>query len=245
MQDFHRLVLSRGLPYFLEGSMLSQKLPQSTKLPVQYTKHLKESDLVRLKRGELTASIFGGTDKPLIVASGRATNPTFFTFRKGAAILEYARLSSSFFNMGYFRSDGLHVEGDEYVLSEKKEAYYYHPLPESERIQGGDYKLSESLDGRFWSKMNFDARAKDTLQFNSVIRIKEDNGSFKIDLDIDGVDNVEVTLELCFREGGQLEGVSKGRDDDDFFLEDGHATYTYGGDTIRIGPGKYEHHNLV
>jgi hypothetical protein len=92
--------------------------------------------------------------------------------------------------------------------------------------------------------MNFDARPKDTLQFNSVIQIKEDNGAFKLDLDISGAENVEVTLELCFREGGHLEGVSKGREDDDFFLEDGYATYTLGGDTITVGPGKYEHNNV-
>lgn len=244
MQDFDRLVLSGGLPYFMENSILSRKLPKSAKLPVQYTKHIKGSDLVRIKRGEHTASIFGGTDKPLIVASGRATNPTFFTFRKGAAILEYARLSSSFFNMGYFRSDGLRKEGDQYLLSEKKEGYYYHPMPASERNQAGDYKLSESLDGRFWSKMDFDARPKDTLELNSEIRITEENGGFTIDLDIKGAENVEVTLELCFREGGRLEGVSKGRDEDDFFLEDGYATYTLGDDTISVGPGKYAHHHV-
>ena len=244
MPDFDRLVLSGGLPYFMESSMISRKLPQSKKLPVQYTRYIKGSDLVRIKRDKITVSIFGGTDKPLIVGSGRATNPTFFTFRKGDAILEYARLSSSFFNMGYFRSDGVRVEGDQYLLSEKKEAYYYHPLPASERNQEGDYKLSESQDGRFWSKMNFDARPKDTLQFNSVIRITEDNGVFNIDLEITGVENVEVTLELCFREGGRLEGVTKGRNDDDFFLKDAYASYTLGGDTISVGPGKYQHNNV-
>jgi hypothetical protein len=92
--------------------------------------------------------------------------------------------------------------------------------------------------------MNFDARPKDTLQFNSVIRIKEDNGVFNIDLDINGAENVEVTLELCFREGGRLEGGAKGRDEDDFFLEDGYATYTLGSDTISVGPGKYEHNHV-
>lgn len=244
MQDFDRLVLSGGLPYFMESSILSAKLPQGAELPVQYTKHFEASDLIRIKRQETTASIFGGTDKPLIVASGRSTNPTFFTFRKGAAILEYARLSSSFFSMGYFRSDGVRKEGDEYVLSEKKEAYYYHPLPLSEQNKEGDYKLTESLDGRFWSKMNFDERPKDTLEFKSVVRIKEENEAFTIDLDITGAENTEVTLELCFREGGTLEGVSKGRDDDDYFFKDGYASYTLGGDTIRVGPGRSEHYNV-
>ncbi|GLR19604.1 hypothetical protein [Portibacter lacus] len=249
LRDFNRIVLSSALPHFMANQMLSQEMPKSAKLPEDYTKHLKASNLVRIKRGDITASIFGGTDKPLTVASGRSTNPTFFTFRKGEAVLEYARLSSSFFSMGYFRSDGLRIEGNDYLLSEKKEAYYYHPLPASKRNKAGDYELTESLDGRFWSKMSFDERPKDTLEFNSEIKVTEDDGAFSIDLDITGEENVEVTLELCFRAGGVLEGVSKGYSDDDetdeneidYFLNEGYATYSSGGDTIKVGPGKSEH----
>ncbi|MEZ4826812.1 MAG: hypothetical protein R3C61_11060 [Bacteroidia bacterium] len=71
-------------------------MPKGKPLPETYTQHFTESDLVRIKRGAITVSIFGGNDLPLTVASGRSCNPTFFTFRKGAAIMEYARLSTSF-----------------------------------------------------------------------------------------------------------------------------------------------------
>ena len=242
--DFDRVVLSRSLPAFMTSALLGRELPENTKLPDRYTKHFVKSDLVRIKNGDVSASIYGGTDKPLVIASGRSCIPTFFTFRKGSAVLEYARLSTSFFRTGYFRSDGLIKDGNRYILSEKKEAYYYHPLPETERNDGGDYELTESLDGRFWSKMAFGSRPKNTLTLDMSIVIEEENRSFRMDLDINGTENVAVTLELCFRKGGTLEGVTEGDNQDDYFLEEGYATYTSGNDSIQVGPGHFTHANL-
>ena len=242
--EFKRYFLSSALPHFMSSSILKREIPKGKTLPATFTKHFKESDLVRIKRGDITVSIFGGNDKPLTVASGRSCNPTFFTFRKRSAILEYARLSTSFFNTGYVRSDGLSKEGNRYILSEKKEAYYYHPMPKNKRNKKGDYALTPSLDGRFWSKMDFESRPKTTLTLESKIVIEEVENSFKIDIDVIGVENVEVTLDLCFRDGGKFEGVLQGENEKDFFLEDGLAKYTFGSDTIEVSPGKFVHANI-
>lgn len=244
LNDFEKTILSRTLPFFMADPILFNELPKSETLPKNYTKIFHESNLVRIKRDTISASIFGGNDKPLIIASGRSCNPTFFTFRKGKAILEYARLSTSFFSMGYFRSDGIEIDSNKYILSEKKEAYYYHPLPSEKRNKNGDYKLTESLDGRFWSKMDFNSRPVTTLTLSSKIIIQEENNKFKIDFDIEGPENVEITLDLCFDQEGNLEGVEKGDNENDYFLNNGFAKYTIGNDTIEIGPGKAEHNNL-
>jgi len=142
------------------------------------------------------------------------------------------------------RSDGLKKEGNRYTLYEKKEAYYYYPMPENKRNEKGDYKLNPSLDGRFWSKMDFGSRPKTTLILESKIAIEEIDNSFKVDIEVDGTENVEVTLDLCFRDGGKFEGVLQGENEKDFFLEGGFAKYTFGSDTIEVGPGKYEHANI-
>lgn len=244
VDNFDRYFLGRALPHFMSSSILKREMPKGETLPATFTKYFQESDLVRIRRGSITASIFGGNDKPLTVASGRSCNPTFFTFRKGSAILEYARLSTSFFNTGYVRSDGLKKEGDRYTLYEKKEAYYYHPMPENKRNENGDYKLTPSLDGRYWSKMDFGSRQKTTLTLESKIIIEEVENSFKIDIDVDGSENVEVTLDLCFKVGGKFEGVLQEENKKGFFLGDGFAKYTFGNDTIEVGPGKYEHANI-
>ena len=242
--SFERHILSRALPHFMSSSILKREMPKGKSLPATFTKYFRESHLVRIKRGYITASIFGGNDKPLTVASGRSCNPTFFTFRKRQVILEYARLSTSFFNTGYVRSDGLEIEGNRYILYEKKEAYYYHPMSKNKRNEEGDYKLTPSVDGRFWSKMDFGSRQKTTLQLESKIVIEEVEDSFKIDINIYGTENVEVTLDLCFKDGGEFEGVLHGKNEKDFFLEGGLARYTVGSDAIEVGPGKYEHANI-
>ena len=242
--SFDKYILSNALPYFMSSPVLKKQMPKGKTLPTAFTKHFNESDLVRIKRGDITVSIFGGNDLPLTVASGRSCNPTFFTFRKGSAILEYARLSTSFFNTGYVRSEGLKLEGDRYILSEKKEAYYYHPMPKNQRNEKGDYELSPSLDGRFWSKMDFRSRPKTTLTLESKIVIEEIKNSFRMDIEVNGTENVEVTLDLCFRDGGKFEGALQGEHEKTFFLEDGYAKYTFGSDTIEVGPGKFEHANI-
>ncbi|MCB0838423.1 MAG: hypothetical protein KDD99_17245 [Bacteroidetes bacterium] len=241
---FDRNILSRSLPHFMGSEILQKEMPKGQTLPTTFTKHFKDSDLVRIKRGNITVSIFGGNDLPLTVASGRSCNPTFFTFRKGSAILEYARLSTSFFNTGYVRSEGLKKEGNTYTLHEKKEAYYYHPMPEKKRNKKGDYKLSPSLDGRFWSKMDFESRPKTTLELESKIIIEEVDNSFRMNIEVNGAENVEVTLDLCFKDGGTFEDVLQGQNEKDFFLEGGMAKYIVGGDTIEVGPGKYEHERI-
>ncbi|MFK7843973.1 MAG: hypothetical protein AB8G77_01635 [Rhodothermales bacterium] len=240
---FDRFVLSKLIVFMEEPDLLTE-IPANQPLPVNYVKELPASGLVRIRRGDTTASIFGGNDKPLTIASGRSNNPTFFTFRKGAAILHSARLSTAFFNTGYVRSDGVIKNGNEYYLSERKEAYYYQPMPADIRNASGDYELSESVDDRFWSKMDFENRPKDTIALESSIKITEENGSFSMDVEVGGSRDVSVVIAFCFNKGGKLEGVTPAGKEDDYFLESGTAKYTFGDDMIEIGPGKHEHNSL-
>jgi hypothetical protein len=244
LASFEDTVLSRALPSFMERPILSQTLPDAAALPDRYSKYFPGSALARIKNGNLSASIYGGDDKPMTIASGRSCIPTFFTFRKGSAVLEYARISTSFFSMGYFRSDGLVKKGDTYILSEQKKAYYYHPLPANKRKKDGDYPLSESLDHRFWSKMDFGSRPTTVLTLDTVVTITDLHDAFKIDIEMTGAEQVEVILDLCFRAGGRLDGVVQGEDKDDYFLKEGYAVYAFGNDSIKVGPGKAEHMNL-
>jgi hypothetical protein len=129
-------------------------------------------------------------------------------------------------------------------LYEKKEAYYYHPMPENKRDDKGNYKLSQSLDGRFWSKMGFESRPKTAISLETNIVIEEVKGAFKMDFEVLGANDVEVTLEFCFCLDGKLEGVTPGFEKEDYFLEDGYAKYFLGNDVIEIGPGNAGHKNI-
>lgn len=244
LPDFDRRVLSRTLIFCMDNPLLLQNIKTNKTPAKSFAVLFPHSGLARIRRDNTTASIFGGNDKPVIIASGRSSNPNFFTFCKGSAILDYVRMSTSFFNTGYFRSDGIHAEGNKYLLHEKRDAYYYHPLPEGKRNKYGDYILSESKDGRFWSKMDFPARPTTTLTLDSTIEIEEDKGSFVVNVNVIGPKDVEITIEFCFRSGGKLEGVVPAFETNDFFLKEGFAKYISGDDIIEIGPGRNDHSNI-
>jgi hypothetical protein len=245
LDGFEESILSRSLVSFMENPLLQEALPEPSVLPVYYEKVFPGSSLLRIRRGDTSTTFFGGTDWPFIIASGRSHIPDFYSYRKGEAILRHMRLSCRFFSMGYFRSNGLRRQGESYVLHNKWEVPYYHPLPPTLRNKNGDYRLTPSIDDRFWSKMDFGNRPVTLKTLEMTVSLTEENGRNNIMFNIDGSDGVPVTIELCFREGGQVSGVRKSDDgDNNYFLEGGTGQYRAGGDVINFGPGTFAHSNI-
>ncbi len=244
LPDFTSETLSGSLLFFMENKEFQALLPAVAKVENDYEKFFALSNLARIRRGNTAVTLFGGNDKPLIIASGRSSNPNFLMFRKGDAILKYMRLSTSFFRMGYFSSDGMVKVGNKYILKETKEADYYQPLAEEFRKSDGDYTLSPSPDGRFWNKMEFDSRTKSNVkQQITVIEITENNGALNLDFKVDGPPNVEVTIEMCFKEGSVITGATAD-EKNNYFLNSGLGELSMGANAIQFGPGKGEHHNV-
>ena len=237
------------LSEWMEFPSLARPLPPSAPAPENLTRIVPGSGLARLRRGAVTATIFGGSDWPAVrdISSGLSTNPTFFRFRKGAAVLESVRLSPAFFNLGFFRSVGLAVAPDRrtFTLHQTQRAAYYQPLPAAFRRADGDYPLTN--DGRFYSKLDFPHRPRDEKQLTTRISVRElpppaAPGAFELSFAIDDTPGIGVTLELCFRPGGTLTGAeprTSPAEPDTFFLKSGTARYTVGPDTIEFGPGSF------
>ena len=244
MKGFDTEILNRSLFYFLENPMLQQELPADVAPSVNYNKFFTTSQLLRIRRGDSSATLFGGVDWPLIIASGRSNSPNFFACRKGKAILKYMRLSSGFFSMGYFYSEGIEKKADKYVLYKRLEVPYYQPLPAGKRNKKGDYKLSPSIDGRFWNKMDFGDRPVSNVKtFDTTIIFTDAGRSNELTFQVSGLPGVPVTIELCFLEGGKLSGVS-GEENGNSFLEKGMGKYELDGDSIEFGPGAFAHRNI-
>lgn len=243
-KGFEEEILNKDLFHFLENNLLQQSLPQPMAPSDSYEKLLTTSKLLRIRRGNTTATLFGGVDWPLTIASGRSCSPNFFSYRKGNAILKYMRLSTSFFGLGYFYSDGLKKEDNKYVLHKKQSAPYYQPLPKNLRNSKGDYKLVPSTDGRFWNKMDFENRPLSNVKTQDTsISLTENSGAVELSIEVKGLKGVPVTIELCFATGGKLTGVTPAADDNSF-LEKGMAIYEYGTDKITFGPGAVTH-NII
>jgi hypothetical protein len=227
---------------------LAVVLPPSANLPTDYERFYRGSQLVRIRRDNMTASIFGGTDwhnerqdaegrqtSIREIASGLSTNPTFFKFRKGAAILQSVRLSPVFFGTGHFRSKGVASEQGGWRLSDSVSVPYHQPLPGRYRRRNGDYALAS--EGRFYSRMDFPHRPKQHCVLNTVVTIREaGRGGFDFAFDVDG-QPTSVTIELCFRVGGTLTGVVPAPGDGNFQLVEGEGRYSVGDDSITFGPG--------
>jgi hypothetical protein len=244
LPDFTAETLSGSLLFFMENKELQQPLPMVANIENNYEKLFALSNLARIRRGNTAITLFGGNDKPVMIVSGRSSNPNFLTYRKGEAILKYMRLSTSFFRMGYFSADGMVNEGNKYILKETKEGDYYQPLAEEFRKPDGDYALSPSQDGRFWNKMEFGSRTKSNVkQQITVIEVTENNGTLNLDFKVDGPPNVEVTIEMCFKEGSNISGAVKD-EKGNYFLNSGLGQLSMGADSIQIGPGKVEHRNI-
>ena len=244
LPEFANNILSGSLVHFMENGELQKQISVKASVPDDFEKFFAISNLARIRRRKTSVTLFGGNDKPVMIVSGRSSNPNFLMYRKGEAILKYMRLSTSFFRMGYFSSDGIVKEGNKYILKETKEADYYQPLAEEFRKKDGDYKLSESPDGRFWNKMDFGSRAKSNVKTQTtIIEISENNGALSLDFKVDGPPNVEVTIEMCFKEGSTISGADID-EKKNYFLKSGQGILSAGTDTIQFGPGKCEHFNV-
>ena len=239
----NRIGEANPLINFLEEPLLKHPLPAGGSLPNNYTKLFANTAITRIRRQNMSASIYGGSDWPLGVASGLNSNPTFFTFRKGGAVLESVRMGGEFFSEGAFHSAGLARKGDAYVLHQRYDVPYYQPLPAEKRNSRGDYKLTPAKDCRFWSKMDFPERPMSNIQtLNQKVTVVENGGKCELHFDISGHDRVPVAIELAFRPGGKLEGelVEKMKDRI-YLLKQGNGRYTAGDDAIEFGPGEAEH----
>jgi len=227
---------------FLEEPLYRRMLPDPEPLPSDYARFFSTSALARIRRGEISATVYGGSDWPLGIASGLASNPTFLTFRKGKAVLESVRMLPVFFSEGAFRSSGMTVEENRYLLRQETHVPYYQPLPKHLRNPHGDYPLTPA-GNRFWSKMNFPQRPKSNIQtLEQKVAVTEKSGAFELAFVVGGHDRVPVSIELTFRRDGELDGIEPGTTRKDiYFLRQGTGRFRVGNNVITFGPGQADH----
>jgi len=211
--------LAGNLIHFLDDASLRRPLPPDAPLPEDFARHFRGSDLVRVRRGPVSATILGG-------------NSCILSFHKGEAVLESVRLASAFFGKGQFVADRLEVETDGYRLTQDLSGPYWQPLPREAR----------HADGRWDSADRARRRQSEVQRLVSQLVVRESAGAFEVDVEVAGADRVPLTIELGFRRGGALAGVAPlpGRPDA-FLLREGTGEYRLGRDTIRFGPGRAEH----
>jgi len=209
------------LPYFYLHPWLNTDLQkqQVGKIPDNYIREFPNSNLSRIRRGNIDATIL-------------AKNPTFFTLSKGKAVLASVRMASAFFGRGQFKADKVERKGDTFILSWDYTWGYFQPLAEGEKA---NYELPFDVDRR--------RREKSEVQtLKGKVQVSENNGVFELDFELEGTNNVPLAIEMGFRKGGELRGVEKSSHyEASHLLKAETGKYHFENDVIEFGSGQADH----
>lgn len=210
--------LTSDLGLWLEDPFIRTELPAGLPLPTNYKRHFAHSNLVRIRRGATSATILG-------------ENPTFFSFHKGSAAV-VVRMAQAFFGKGQFVSADLQETSDGWLLQQDLQGPYYQPLPPKLLPEDGD-----------WHKMDRNKRPQSEVQHQrSTVRIKEQDGGFELDIRMKGTDGVPFAIELGFRSGGELRGVTPIEGTTDTWLmTEKTGNFEYGNAAIKFTSKTGEH----
>lgn len=208
------------LGYLLEDPFLLKSLSVPDPLPRDYLKAFYHSDLVRIRREAMDASIL-------------SDNPIFLTFFKGNAALESVRMASAFFGKGQFKAQSMERSGDSFILTQRLIGPYYQPLEVSDIPE----------DGNGWEVPRMKRQQSEVQEQLSVIEIKEENGQIELKIKVEGTDNVPVAIEFAFRHGGMFNQLEEVNGISNAYLasQGKMMQYSIGQDTIEFGPGIRAH----
>jgi hypothetical protein len=208
------------LPYFMINPWITTDFYKSEggTVPDNYVREFRGSNLVRIRRGNIDATILGN-------------NPTFLTVSKGNAVLASVRLASSFFGRGQFSSKIIEKSGDSFILKWEFHWGYFQPLPENQK-PNYDIPFDEDRKRRSQSE-------RQSLQ--TQITVTEKDGIFELGFELDGTENVPLAIEFAFRKGGKLTGVEILDESGAYLFKGDLAKYNFENDVIEFGPGLAEH----
>jgi hypothetical protein len=205
------------LPALLEYPELSQPLPASGPLPVDFERPFSEVGIVRIRRGALSATlVLGGSSRLL-------------TLRQGGAVMEGVRFATSFFGKAQFIPETAEKRGSTYHLGQSLEAPYYQPL-------------RQQVTPKTWAALRPTRRQSEINRLEQSAEISEVPGGFRVRVRAHGTGGVPLAIEIGFREGGTLEGCREiPGSPGSFLLERGTGVYRAGTSRIRFGPGGAAH----
>jgi hypothetical protein len=208
-----------SLSALMEYPQLANGSPIVSPVPEDYRRAFPHNAFVRVRRGAMSATILGG---------GRSR---FFTLRNGNAVINAVRFASAFFGRGQFSSPHIEDKDGGIQLKQELQAQYYQPLEPSHPVNADE-----------WSRVLTERKRTEICRLQQSVTVTEVPKGFRLRLQSTGTNDVPLAVEINFREGGQLEGVTPAHKvPDGWLFSSGRATYRVGSDAIRFGPGFAEH----
>jgi hypothetical protein len=204
------------LSALLEYPELSRPLPPPLPLPDNFESEFKEVGIARIRRGPLSVSLVGDSSR-------------FCTLRYGDAVLEGLRFASAFFGKGQFVPQTFVKRGATYEFRQTLEGPYYQPL-------------AEKITGRDWEESRRRRRQSEICRLEQSADVVELKNALSFRLRAEGTTDVPVAIEMCFRDGGQLEGCRPiPNTPGTFVLEGDQGTYRAGRNRLSFAFGDPGH----
>ena len=223
--------LGDALADFLDHPKLAGPIPAPVQPFVDFQRYFRTVNLVRERRGDMTASFYAGSDWYEDGEPSRFYN----TIGSNAG----TPLMRSNQTVGIDLPQKMLVapaDDGTVTLSGEMNVPYYLPMPAERRDPDGAYALSKSVDGRFNSSLDFSHRPAHfrRLAIQMVARPRSDG--YALEFSTDGEAEVGIAIEITLRPGGTLTGVQDVAGVGGL-LTGGEATYTVEGQRLRFGPG--------
>ncbi|MBY0503475.1 MAG: hypothetical protein K2X03_06190 [Bryobacteraceae bacterium] len=168
----------------LEPDLLKLAGPEAP-VPDNYEKIFPRMGVARVRRGLTSATIYT-QDKS-----------SFFSLRRGDAVIHSVRFATGFFGKGQFRAHTFTRRDGAFVLSQALEGPYYQPFSPGRRV---DMTFDETREQRPKSLI---------AKLNQSAEIRETAKGFDLRIQAAGTNDVPLTIEINCREDATLDGVDQ------------------------------------
>ncbi len=194
------------------------------KLPERWVRFWPLNGLWRMRSGPLSVTLVRGSTRLLSLLYGRA---------------ELCRLSisQSYFGVGQFVGDSIHVEGDTAILRSEGLRHPHRP--------GYELPLGRPVPPEQWRELRMQGDYRPLPPCTSELRVRPVARGVELHYrTLDGLSGVTAQIALDMAPGGVWEtddtclSTNAGQV---IFLKKGYGTMLYGTDALRIGPGAHAH----
>ncbi len=192
---------------------LAEPLPAPAALPDNFEHAFRESRIVRIRRGPVSATV---------MLQG---NSRILALRRGDAVISAVRFAAAFFGKGQFVPAG---SSGKWTLSQSLEADYLQPFDPPRKVAPGD-----------WYELRAARRRSEICRLEYTADVAEQRNGFSVRFRAAGTGGVPCAVEINAREGAFEGCTALGKDS--WLLERGVARLRAGADEIRFGPGGAAH----
>ena len=209
------------LARLMEYPEIQSAPPEATPLPNNYEREYELAGITRIRRDKVSATIL------------HKENSRWISLRNGEAVINAVRFASAFFGKGQFIPADYEKRDGVYHFKQALQGWYLQPLADPGLLP---------VHTDSWSGLVAKRAMSEICRMTYETQIRETPKGFEITISAEGTANVPIAVEINFREGGMLSGVTPAPDGGDaYLLKQDFAEYAMGSDVIRFGPGKCEH----